>query len=82
MKTASIRKVQHDLKELLEWVNSGESIEVTNRGKPVARLIPVPESDQKPVSIPDFAAIQCEIFGEKISPDSKPILDELRKDRF
>jgi len=42
----------------------------------------VPESDQKPVSIPDFTAIQSEIFGEKISPDSKPILDELREDRF
>jgi prevent-host-death family protein len=82
MKTASIRKVQHDLKELLQWVDSGESIEVTNRGKPVARIVPVPEDSSQLRSVPDFAQIQQDLYGDKVFPDSMTVLNDLREERF
>ena len=82
MKTASIRKVQHDLKELLQWVDSGESIEVTNRGKPVARIVPVPVDSTQPKGVPDFAQIHKDLYGDKVFPDSMNVLNDLREERF
>ena len=81
MKTASIRKVQHDLKEILQLVDSGESVEVTKRGKPVARIIPVRKQTEPPAT-PDFAQIQKDLYGDKVLPDSMSILNDLRENRF
>ncbi len=41
MKTASLRQVQHNLGEVLRWVNDGEEVEITRRRKPVAKLVPL-----------------------------------------
>lgn len=40
-----IRELREDLSRTLRRVQSGEAVEVTDRGRPIARLIPlVPES--------------------------------------
>jgi antitoxin (DNA-binding transcriptional repressor) of toxin-antitoxin stability system len=57
MKTASIRQIRHDLNTVLDWIDAGEQVEISKRGKVVALLSPPP-----PVKIPrsrkrpDFAA--------------------------
>jgi antitoxin (DNA-binding transcriptional repressor) of toxin-antitoxin stability system len=60
MKTATIRKVQHHLAEVLSWVERGEEVRVLRRNKVVARLVPptpeVPDS-------PDFLARAKAIWG-------------------
>jgi antitoxin (DNA-binding transcriptional repressor) of toxin-antitoxin stability system len=62
MKTATIRKVQHNLAEVLSWVERGEEVRVLRRNKVVARLLPptpgVPHS-------PDFIARAKAIWGVK-----------------
>ena len=51
MKTASIREMQHNLSEVLSWVERGEEVRVLRRKKVVARLLP---PDPQPAESPDF----------------------------
>ena len=40
MKTASVRDLRNRYTSLLSWIRAGEEIVITQRGKPIARLIP------------------------------------------
>ena len=40
MKTATIRDLRNDFARLSKWLEKGETIEITKRGKPVANLVP------------------------------------------
>jgi prevent-host-death family protein len=48
MKTATVRDLRNRYTSLLSWINAGEEIVITQRGKPVARLVPEP---QNPVEV-------------------------------
>jgi len=43
MTSAGIRELRQRASELLRLVEQGETVEITDRGRPVARLVPVPE---------------------------------------
>lgn len=43
MPRVGARELRHGLRAILGRVWEGESFEVTDRGKPVARLVPLPE---------------------------------------
>jgi prevent-host-death family protein len=45
MPTASISEAKARLSALLDLVKSGEAVTITDRGKPVARLVPAAELD-------------------------------------
>lgn len=62
MKTATIRKVQHNLAEVLLWVERGEEVRVLRRNRVVARLLP-PEG--APPRSPDFLERAKAIWGAK-----------------
>ena len=53
MKTAGVREARQDLTSLLEDVRKGREVTITDRGRPVARLVPVrprrPFPDLRPV---------------------------------
>lgn len=40
MKTATVRELRNHYAGLLEWIEAGEEIRITRRGKPIARLVP------------------------------------------
>ena len=42
MKTATVRQVRHDFGTVLNWVQEGEQVEVSKRGKIVALITPPP----------------------------------------
>ena len=44
MRSIGIRELRQDASRHLRDVERGETIEVTDRGRPVARLVPVPEA--------------------------------------
>ncbi|MEW6364301.1 MAG: type II toxin-antitoxin system prevent-host-death family antitoxin [Acidobacteriota bacterium] len=67
MKTAAIRQVQHHLSEVLEWVTAGETVEITRRGRAVARLVP-PDFDLPRIHWPNLMARLEEDFPEGIPP--------------
>jgi len=41
MKTTTVRELRNNYAKVLKWVSKGEEVEVTRRGKAVAKVIPV-----------------------------------------
>jgi len=62
MKTASVQQLPQKWAEILEWVAAGEEVELTEKEKVVARVVPAKQ--------PDFLARAKHIWGEK--PAGKP----------
>ncbi len=60
MKRATIRQLQHNLSEVLTWVEQGEEVQVLRRDKVVARLLP---PGPQPSRSPDFVARARAIWG-------------------
>ena len=54
MRTAGVREARQDLTSLLEDVGKGREVTITDRGRPVARLVPV--SVRQP--FPDLARVR------------------------
>lgn len=66
MKQTNIRELKHETSKVLAAVESGTTLEICRRGKPVAILSP-PNKKEIPAK-PDFAARLKEIYGECILP--------------
>jgi prevent-host-death family protein len=67
MKSIPVRELQREIRAVLDRVERGESVEVTRRGRPVARLVPTQPSPAKPW--PDLAArARAVLGGRRIAP--------------
>ena len=40
MKTATMRQLRNESRAVLAWVEAGEEVQITKRGKIIARLVP------------------------------------------
>lgn len=74
MKTATVADLRNEFRRVSAWVAEGQSVEITKRGRVVARLVP-PESGaggkgKAPFKMPDFAAQRKAIWRDK-----KPMTD-------
>jgi len=69
MKTATVRQLRHDFGGVFAWVEQGEPVEISRRGKVIALLSP-PTAPKavRPRRRPDFAARLKRIFGDLILP--------------
>ncbi len=73
MRQAGIREARQNLSALLAEVKDGHEIEITDRGTPVARLVPVEPKLAKP--LPDLSALRGRM--PSIDPPlSQAVLDE------
>ena len=82
MKTASVRKVQHHLSEVLRWIERGQEVNITRRNRIVARMIPAGHG-RSPVEWPNFLERAQMTWGKR--PQGKPlsrIIIEERADRL
>jgi len=76
MKTATVRQIRHDFGTVLNWVEEGEQVEVSKRGKVVALITAPPQPKASgPKKRPDFAARLKRIFGDKVL-DGNIIVEE------
>jgi prevent-host-death family protein len=80
-RTVSVRELQQNLKRVMARVEQGETVEVTRRHRPVARLAPVraraPLSDW-----PDLEKRARAVFGDRvIAPGGAEVVVEGRGDR-
>jgi prevent-host-death family protein len=50
MEQVGVRELKNHLAHYLRTVREGQAIIVTKRGKPIARLVPVPSPGQSPLS--------------------------------
>jgi prevent-host-death family protein len=79
--SVSVRELQQNLKRVMTRVERGETVEVTRRNRPVARLSParssVPASDW-----PDLEARTRSVFGNRVvSPSGSQVVSDERGDR-
>jgi len=66
MRTATVRDLRNHYTSLLSWVSAGEEIVITQRGKPVARLIPEKKVEPKKVNWAVAPEITRDRSGERI----------------
>jgi prevent-host-death family protein len=79
--SVSIRELQQNLKRVMARVERGETVEVTRRRRPVARLAPVRAAG--PLSPwPDLEARARDVFGDrKVAPGGAEVVLGNRGDR-
>jgi len=77
MKKATVREVQHNLRKILRWIEDGEAVVISRRGRIVANLVPSPVESQK-IKWPDFNKRIQTIWGTVPpgKPPSRIIIDE------
>jgi prevent-host-death family protein len=78
MKKAGIREARQHLSTLIDEVRSGVEIVITDRGRPVARLVPYTADSRKP--FPDRSAFRASM--PKLVPTLSHSLVEEREDRL
>jgi prevent-host-death family protein len=76
MRTAGIREVRQELTSLLDDVRKGREVVITDRGRPIARIVPI--AQRKP--IPDLSAFREQFGNLGFSLSDEMIAD--REDRF
>jgi len=70
MKTANIRELKHTTSQVLQWVEQGESVQITRYSKIVAVLSPPPPEVSRTIVRPDFAARLQRILGDRVLPST------------
>ena len=74
MKTAGIREARQNLSVLIEEVKKGREVVITERGRPVAKL--VPPDRQRGKTVPNLAA-----FRRKMPVLHPPLSATVARDR-
>lgn len=66
MRTATVRDLRNHYTSLLGWISAGEEIIITQRGKPIARLIPEKPATPTKVNWADSPAVTRDRTGERV----------------
>jgi prevent-host-death family protein len=75
MRTAGVREARQDLTSLLDDVRKGREVVITERGRPVARLVPIRPSQP----FPDLKKVR--LTSRAITPPVSEAVLEDREDR-
>ncbi|HVA62729.1 MAG TPA: hypothetical protein VNF74_03305 [Terriglobales bacterium] len=67
MKTASVRDLRYRFPEIERRLRAGETLEITKRGHPIARLSPAPDGRASAVvPVPDVLGRLQRIYGDQV----------------
>ena len=75
MPSINLRQLR-DTRRLKAWLRAGSTVELRERDKVIARIVPE-KAEEKPVEWPDFEARARKIFGNRVLT----VVDDLIKDR-
>ena len=75
MPSVNIRQLR-DTKKLKAWLRAGKTVELRDRDKLIARIVPEGGEPPKHVQWPDFAARRKKIFGDRVLPIVEDLLDD------
>jgi len=77
MKTATVRELRNDYSKILRWIGSGEEVQVTRRGTPIAKVVPVEKSAPAKLDWSKSAALTRRAWTRTLSAaESAAILAE------
>jgi antitoxin (DNA-binding transcriptional repressor) of toxin-antitoxin stability system len=74
MVSINIRQLR-DTKRLKAWLRQGNTVELRERDRVIAHIVPAKE-EERPVKYPDFAARAKRIFGDRILPGADIVIEE------
>jgi antitoxin (DNA-binding transcriptional repressor) of toxin-antitoxin stability system len=67
MKTATVRELRNEFPRIEAWVNEGESVNISKRGKVIARLVPASAGRKtRQPSKPDIMARLRKTWGDRV----------------
>jgi antitoxin (DNA-binding transcriptional repressor) of toxin-antitoxin stability system len=84
MPTMNLRQLR-DTKQLKLWLKAGETVELRDRFKVFARIVPEgPEvaPEKEPEQWPDFEARRRAIFGDRVLPAVEQLLEDRENSRY
>ena len=79
MPSINLRELR-DTRQLKIWLKAGETVELRERNRVLARIVPETPVAQ-PVEWPDFEARSRAIFGDRVFPIVEDLIAD-REDRF
>jgi antitoxin (DNA-binding transcriptional repressor) of toxin-antitoxin stability system len=80
MPNVNIRQLR-DTRRLKAWLRAGKTVELRERDKLIARIVPERSPTTRP-KYPDFAALRREIFGDRILPGADLLIEDREKARY
>ena len=66
MHSLNMRELR-DTKRLKSWLRAGKTVELRDRNRIIARIVPE-KQEESTVQYPDFAARRKKIFGDRVLP--------------
>ena len=80
MSSLNLRQLR-DTRLLKSWLRAGKTVELRDRNRVIARIVPEP-AGAKPVEWPDFAAERAKTFGKRILPGASIVISERERARY
>jgi antitoxin (DNA-binding transcriptional repressor) of toxin-antitoxin stability system len=74
MRDITMRQLR-DTRQLERWLESGETLCLRKRNRPLAQITPIHQPPGKR-EMPDFAARRRKIFGDRILPGADLVIEE------
>jgi antitoxin (DNA-binding transcriptional repressor) of toxin-antitoxin stability system len=65
MKTATVRELRNEYSKLLRWIEAGEEIAISRRGRIIARLVPEQRPPARKVDWSASAAVRRNREGDR-----------------
>ena len=82
MVKATSRSVHHAFSRFLDLAHEGQQVIITKRGRPWARLVPVPEESSREVAWPDVAKRARAVSGGRKTGAVKALLQMREEERW
>ncbi len=80
MKTATVADLRNGFPSVYRWIEEGETVELTRRGRVVARIVPAAPDEPGEFKMPDFTALRHKILGE--NPTVYPSIVQEERDSY
>jgi antitoxin (DNA-binding transcriptional repressor) of toxin-antitoxin stability system len=71
MKTANVADLRNNFAVIAAWIDDGETVAITKRGKSFAKLVPATEGEDRPIPKIDFAGRLRRIWGDRVFSDEE-----------
>jgi antitoxin (DNA-binding transcriptional repressor) of toxin-antitoxin stability system len=75
MPSLNLRQLR-DTRRLKSWLRAGNTVELRERDRVIARIVPADQPAQPQAEWPDFAARAKKVFGDRILPGADLVIKE------
>jgi len=75
MPTINLRELR-DTRTLKAWLSAGQTVELRERDRVLASIVPIDRKRQRPLPWPDFSARAKRVLGSRIVPGADLIIEE------